>query len=302
MLFERRHGVLCAGCVLVLWSFLASSVQAEGHYAEINGTRIYYEVEGEGHPLVLIHGYSLDTRMWDDQMPAFTEQYQVIRYDRRGFGKSGTAQTGSTDAEDLYALLRHLGIKSCTVLGMSQGGKAALDLTLDHPEMVDALILQDTGVEGFRWPRDPHWKRKSLMEIAQTEGLEKMKEAWLDYPFFEISRKKPEVFKKLKRMVMDWPGPTMPNPHEKPKPTEAPKKQAIDRLGEIQAPTLVILGEFERAGMQCAAEALTYGIPNAEKAVISGAGHMVNMDEPKAFNAVLLGFLENVDRKRFEQR
>ena len=285
-----------------LLSFLAQSVHAKGHYAQINGTQIYYEIEGNGHPLVLIHGYSLDVRMWDDQMPVFTKKYRVIRYDRRGFGKSpGIEQTYKADAEDLYKLLKHLKIKSCYVLGMSQGGGAALYFALRYPQMVDALILQDTGVEGFRWPRSPkRIKTKSLREIARTEGLEKAKEVWLQYPLFEVSSKKPEVFRKLREIIKDYPGKSLlqPPPSHLESSYKSKKKQAIDCLNEIQVPTLVILGEFESVGMHAVADALTYGIYDAEKVVIPGAGHMANMDEPNAFNTALLQFLEKVDRKQ----
>lgn len=301
-----RSCLLCMMGVFLLLSFLSQSVQAKGHYAQINGTQIYYEVKGKGHPLVFIHGYSLDVRMWDDQMSVFTKNYRVIRYDRRGFGKSsGTEQTSLTNAEDLYKLLNHLRIGSCYLLGMSQGGGTALSFALKYPEMVDALILQDTGVEGFRWPRNPkRTKRKSLKEIAQTEGLEKAKEVWLQYPLFEVSRKKPRVFKKLREIIKDYPGTSLlhPPPPQSESSDKSKGKQAIDCLNEIQVLTLVILGEFESIGMHAMADALTYGIPNAEKIVIPGAGHMANMDEPNAFNTALLQFLEKVDRKRSEQK
>ena len=302
MKLSYRSRLLCTLGLFLLLSFLAQSVQAKGEYADINGTQIYYEVKGDGHPLVLIHGYSLDLRMWDDQMPVFTKKYRVIRYDRRGFGKSsGVEKTYNADAEDLYKFLKHLKIKSCYVLGMSQGGGAALYFALNYPQMVDALILQDTGVEGFRWPRSPkRIKTKSLREIACTEGLEKAKEVWLQYPLFEVSRKKPKVFRKLREIIKDYPGKSLlrPHPPQSHSPDKPKEKQAIDRLNEIQVPTLVILGEFESIGMHAVADALTYGICDAEKVVIHGAGHMANMDEPNAFNSALLQFLEKVDRKQ----
>jgi pimeloyl-ACP methyl ester carboxylesterase len=275
--------------------------QKKEEYADVNGTRIFYKIEGKGHPLVLIHGFSLDTRMWADQILTFSKRYRIIRYDRRGFGKSGVNQTGFTEVEDLYELLRHLGVRSCYVLGMSQGGGIARDLTLDHPEMVDALILQDTSVKGFRWPRNPHIPRVSLREMALTEGLEKAKKAWLNNPRFRISRQKPRVYRRLKQIIAEWSGSTWLNPPTKQ--NEASEtKQPIDRLGEIKIPTLVILGEHESIALHCAANALVFGIPNSEKALVSGAGHMANMDEPLIFNKIVLSFLEKVDRSLSEKK
>ena len=90
-------------------------------FAEVNGTRIYYEVAGSGHPLVLIHGFTLDARMWDDQFETFAQYCQVIRYDMRGFGKSAFPVPGEsyTHADDLKALLEHLGIAHAYVLDRS---------------------------------------------------------------------------------------------------------------------------------------------------------------------------------------
>src|SRR5258708_27513961 len=121
--------------------------------AELNGTRLYYEVAGEGHPLVLVHGGLVDRHLWDYQFDIFANQYKVIRYDIRGFGDSGlvTADTQPYSLRgDLYALLQWLGIEKTYVLGLSMGGGMAIDFTLTYPEMVDALIPVAAGVSGFQ--------------------------------------------------------------------------------------------------------------------------------------------------------
>jgi len=121
-------------------------------FAEVNGTRIYYETAGSGHPLVLIHGYTLDTRMWDDQFETFAQHYQVIRYDMRGFGKSAfPTDENYTHPDDLRALLEHLEIEHAHILGLSMGGGTAIDFALTYPEVADALISADSILEGFQW-------------------------------------------------------------------------------------------------------------------------------------------------------
>ena len=119
--------------------------------AEVNDTRLYYEVSGSGHPLVLIHGLALDTRMWDDQFQAFSEYYRVIRFDLRGFGNS-TLPTGDQYAyfDDLFALLNYLDISQAHILGLSLGGSVAVDFALAYPEATSSLILVDvSGLDGF---------------------------------------------------------------------------------------------------------------------------------------------------------
>src|SRR5260370_25285974 len=123
--------------------------QLQTGFVETNGTKLYYEMMGEGHPLVLIHGGYMDRRMWDDQLAVFAQHYRVIRYDVRGFGKSELPQVPYADRQDLAALLAFLGIEKPYLLGLSLGGVIALDFTLDYPDMVEALILFGSPIPGF---------------------------------------------------------------------------------------------------------------------------------------------------------
>src|SRR5215510_8071791 len=112
--------------------------------ANVNGTRLYYEMTGKAsadHAVVFIHGFTLDTRMWDDQFEYFARQFQVVRYDMRGFGKSAVPTDQEySHVEDLKALLDYLGIKQAYLVGQSKGGAVTLDFTLTYPETVDALV------------------------------------------------------------------------------------------------------------------------------------------------------------------
>src|SRR5436309_11448713 len=121
-------------------------------YAELNDTKLYYEVAGEGHPLVLLHGGLVDRRLWDDQFTVFAQHYKVIRYDMRGYGDSGLLKRDTKPyslGKDLYALLQFLGVEKTYLIGLSMGGGLAIDFTIKHPEMVDALITVGAGVSGF---------------------------------------------------------------------------------------------------------------------------------------------------------
>ena len=128
---------------------MTRSTYREGGFAEIHGTQLYYETLGEGNPLVLIHGGYMDRRMWDDQFHAFAKHYRVIRYDVRGFGKSELPPVPYADRQDLFDLLNYLGVEKTYLLGLSLGGIIAIDFTLEHPTMVDALILVGSPVPGF---------------------------------------------------------------------------------------------------------------------------------------------------------
>jgi 3-oxoadipate enol-lactonase len=135
---------------------MSNTKQVQSGFAEVNGTTLYYEVAGAGHPFVLAHGHLLDRRSWDDQFAVFAQHYRVIRYDQRGFGDSGLVTKGVpySARQDLYELMKFLGIESAYIMGVSGGGALAIDFTLEHPEMVDALIPVTAGVSGFHPSED----------------------------------------------------------------------------------------------------------------------------------------------------
>jgi 3-oxoadipate enol-lactonase len=114
--------------------------QAQSGFADISGGHIYYESAGGGHPLVLIHGGQMDRRMWDQQFQLFSKTYRVIRYDVRGFGKSPASTNVYADEEDLAALLKFLHVEKAYVVGLSLGGRIAIDFALTHFGMVDAIV------------------------------------------------------------------------------------------------------------------------------------------------------------------
>jgi alpha/beta superfamily hydrolase len=131
--------------ILFLVLFLSISVRASEGFAEINGTRLHYEIKGKGHTIVLIHGGLADSRLWDDQFTKFSKNFRVIRYDLRGFGKSDFPVGAFSHVEDLYALLKFLKVEKVSLVGLSLGGIIAADFTLEHPETVEALVLTAFG-------------------------------------------------------------------------------------------------------------------------------------------------------------
>ena len=255
--------------------------------AHVNGTRLYYEMAGSGDPLVLIHGHTLDTRMWDDQFEPFARHYRVIRYDMRGYGKSALPTAESyAPADDLMALLRHLGLRSAHILGQSRGGAVAIDFALTYPEATASLIAVDAVLRGFPWTGFG----KSLSEIhsaGRTSGVEAARQRWLDDALFAASLENLRVAPRLKQMVGDYSGWAWIN-DEPLRPLEPPSIQQIHR---INIPTLVIVGERDVPDFLAIADTLHQRIPNASKVVMAGVGHMSNMEDPELFNKIVRGFL-----------
>lgn len=269
-------------------------------FAEVNGTTLYYEVAGAGHPFILIHGHLLDRRSWDDQFAVFAQHYRVMRYDQRGFGDSGLITKGEpySDRQDLYELMKFLDIGSAYLMGVSGGGALAIDFTLEHPEMVDALIPVTAGVSGFRPSEEMMRKHPDVVRMYASlneafeqhdiaRAVEISLELWTDGPGRLPGQADPAVRKRVQEMTSrNWHRPDDEVQAENPPvPLEPP---AIGRLSEISVPTLVILGELDGPNPldQLAAE-----IPGAKKVVMTGTAHHPFMEKPAEFNQIVLDFL-----------
>ena len=271
--------------------------------AEINGTTLYYEVAGAGHPLILIHGHLLDRRSWDDQFGVFAQTYRVIRYDQRGFGDSGLITKGKpySDRQDLYDLIKFLGAPSAYLMGVSGGGSLAIDFTLEHPEMVDALIPVTAGVSGYQPSEEVMSKYPDVVRLYTglneafeqhniARAVEISLELWTDGPGRLPGQAAPEVRERVRKMTArNWERPDDEAQAETPPiPLDPP---AVGRLSQISVPTLVILGEWDAPNPL---EHLAAEIPGAKKVVMPETAHHPFMEKPAEFNQVVLDFLKSL--------
>ena len=282
---------------------MSATSQTVTGFAELNGTTLYYEVAGEGHPLVLIHGGLVDHHLWDDQFVAFAQHYKVIRYDMRGFGQSSLMKVDDAPPSyraDLYALLKQLGIEKTYVLGLSMGGGLAIDFTLEYPEMVAALIPVAAGVSGLKEDTiqvdSAEQKAEEEIEAARTSGdkpreIELTLRFWTDGPERTPEQVDPNVREKVRAMTT----------HNYSRPDDALDvitiqldPPALGRLGEISVPTLIIYGDADVRGILLIADILQKGIPNAKTAVIPNTAHHLNLEQPAEFNRIVLDFLQNL--------
>jgi pimeloyl-ACP methyl ester carboxylesterase len=258
--------------------------------APLDDVSLYYEVHGDGSPLVLIHGWTLNCRMWDDQLDALAGRHRVIRYDRRGFGRSTGEPATERDATDLENLVSYLGFSTVSVLGMSQGGWAALHFALDQPHRTAALILNATMLPGFNIPfagadRVPSDR---YLELVNTEGMSAMREAWLAHPFFAIARRMPHVSDRLRDMVAQYAGLDLAKVKS---PAFGDGRDAVFRIGRLTVPTLILIGEADVPYMKLVARAQAYAIPSARIVTFPGCDHLANMEDPAGFNRAVLEFL-----------
>lgn len=268
-------------------STLAQRARSTSGKVEIGAGHLHYEMAGRGPTVVLIHGGLADSRLWDEQFREFAKHYRTLRYDLRGFGQSDFSMGPLSHVEDLAALLKFLGIRKATLIGLSLGGIIATDFTLEHPEMVERLILVSSGLRGYQGIRNE--QGIAANEAAEKEGMDKAITLWLEHPFFATGKNSPRYQRRMTEMLRDnfrtW-GPT-PAPIVWTWPTAT----VIERLSNIRQPTLVIVGDRDFANITAIADILATKIPGARKAVITGVSHHLNMEKPVEFNRLVLDFL-----------
>jgi 3-oxoadipate enol-lactonase len=263
--------------------------QPASGFAEVNGTKLYYEALGTGPAVVLIHGGLVDSRLWDDQMKPLSKRFRVVRYDLRGFGRSAAAAEPFSHLEDLRGLLDFLKIERATLVGLSLGGIVAADFALEHPARVERLVLVGPGLRGDKQP--PPKDAAAAFEAA-SRGAEAFADANMKRELYAAVRPGTAAHARLRQMMLD---------NFKALSTfrlmKYPEPPTAERLADIKAPTLVIIGSRDGHNLLNIADTLANGIPGARKVVIPGPSHHPPVETPKEFNRALLDFLKGVNRK-----
>jgi pimeloyl-ACP methyl ester carboxylesterase len=267
------------------------SFQITTGFLDHNGGQLYWEAAGAGSPVVLIHGITLDRRMWDDQFSVLAQHHRVIRYDARGYGKSSPPSGPYRPYEDLAALLDAHEIARAALVGEAMGGGIAINLALDQPERVERLVLISGVVNGRPWSPASAEALQRPRRTASEQGLDAAKEEWLHTGFFAPAREHPGVAARLQTMVGEWSGWGWLNPN----PLVSLQPSAWSRLAELQMPLLYILGERDVSDFHEIADRLTREAPQARCLVVPGVGILSNMEAPDMVNRALLEFLDGND-------
>ena len=264
---------------------------ADTGFAAVPGGRLYYEVIGTGPTVVLLHGGNLDRRMWDEQLAVLASHFRVIRYDARGFGRSSPADTAFQAQTDLYALLQHLAVQHASLVGLSLGGRIAIDFALDHPEMVDKLLLAGPGLSGWRdWSAEDTTWLIAARRAGNANDSVAMAMSWLTSDYMRPGMKEPRLAKRLRAIAADnathWMGLFRHGDLERPA-----DPSALGRLSTIRARTLLLVGDRDSPVIRAIVDTISSRIRGSGVVVIHRAGHMVNLERPAEFNRALLNFL-----------
>ncbi len=246
-------------------------------FLDRNGARIYYEDHGSGPAILLSHGYSATCRMWDAQIGALLPRWRVVVWDMRGHGDSDYPEDPAAYSEaltvaDMAALLRACGIDRAVIGGLSLGGYMSLAFHLEHPEMVRALMLFDTG-PGFRNDdarRAWNERARQRADELETRGLAALGAS--DEVRISRHRSALGLAGAARGMLAQADG------------------RIIAGLDRIAVPALVLVGADD-TNFLAAADYMARKIPNAARVTIPAAGHASNLHQPAAFNRAVADFL-----------
>lgn len=228
--------------------------------------------------------------MWEPQVAAFARHFDVIRLDQRGFGESELPPKPWSPVADLLSLMDQLAVESAHIVGCSMGGALAIDFALENPERMAKLVLVGSAIGGFTF-RPEHAHLFAEASAARSAGdLKALNEAMLHLFLDGPERPRGYVAEPLRKLFLDMNGQALRVDFDKA-PTKDPDPLAVRRLHEIDAPTLVVVGDRDVPTVMEAADLLMNSIPDVRKAMIEDAAHLPNLEHPDEFNRVVLGFL-----------
>ena len=270
---SKPFKALALAGAMISCALTPAAAQTPGAFVDVPGGKLWYETCGSGpRAMVLIHDGVLHSVGWDDVWPALCKSFHVIRYDRRGYGRSPEAKAPYSRLDDLQAVMEAGAVKHAVIVGASSGGGLAVDFALAHPEAVDRLVLVGPAVSGIP-PSKYFVERQNELQgrMARLDFLGAIKSSWLFAPGDDA-----DAARLLKLVLANLHDLTHKDP-------AAPTPPAAGRLAEVKAPTLVVIGEYDAADNQAQAGIVEYAIPGASRVVVRKAGHLVYMAQPVEF-------------------
>ncbi|MBC7304139.1 MAG: alpha/beta fold hydrolase [Nocardia sp.] len=252
------------------------------------GVRIAVEIAGEGPPLILIPGAGGIRATWDALWPRLATGRRCVRYDLRGCGESEDSTTaGFRHADDLVSVLDELGIDRADIIGVSMGGRIAIDLALDHPGRVGRLVLLSPGLADWDW--SPAWQRRweEIARAARSGELDRARHLWFLHPLFATARRDPGLAQTLRNSIaVDNCGSWLEADRERP-----PPNAHMERLTELRAATLLITGCDDIEDFRVIAAILEAAVPDIVRRDLPRTGHLVHQERPRETGDAVSAFL-----------
>lgn len=275
-------------------------------YISVDGGRLYYEEAGAGTPVVLVHGHSLDRRMWDGQWQAFAQRHRVIRYDARGYGRSSqqSETLQFTHVGDLLTLMDSLHLKQAHIVGLSMGGFITADMLGVCPERMLSAVMANGNIRMSPGPSEPidpkaEAARDSVIATVRAEGIEVYKKRWFGDLLRSAGSRAETIRQPLWQMISEWDG--WQALHKEVRLFAGRDAWRAMEKNRPTVPALLLSGQ-EEGTKAVKAPRIMKCLPNARWEVVRETGHMMNMERPDTFNLLVLQFLDEVDAGLFLRR
>ncbi len=258
--------------------------------AEANGQQLYYEVHGEGEPLLCVHGLSCDTLAWIPQVQAFAAEYRTVIFDNRDVGQSSMSEPGYDIADmagDALALADVLELDSFHLLGVSMGGAIAQEMALQAPGRVRTLTLAVTFSTGGAYARRlaEVWGAR-VMQISREQHVDELMLVNHSEAFYE----NPDMVEFIRTAMLQNPHPQAPEGFAR-QLAACSRHDTRDRLSSLTMPTQVIGGEHDILVPVWKSKEIAAAIPDARLNVLPAAPHGLSLERAEEFNAAVLGFI-----------
>lgn len=256
---------------------------------EVGDSYLHVDETGSGPAVVFVHGGQMDSSMWDEQVETFAPTNRVVRVDVRGFGRSGPVSDPYASHEDLHAVVEALELSNFTLVGLSLGGRIAVDYALDRPGRLDGLVLVAPGLSGWSWSDPDHAFFDDIVAAVAAGDTARAVELWLECPYMAPAMERPELAPRLRRLAAAneraWTIPPVERPREPP---------AVTELAKIATPTLLVVGDRDVSAILRIVDLLERELPDARRVDLPGVGHLPNLEARERFDEELGLFLEEV--------
>lgn len=258
-------------------------------WVEVEGGKLYVESAGSGTPLLMVHGWPLDHRLFEPQVEGLAGHHRVVTYDRRGFGISQALPDPGLEIGDIARIIDALSLGAVHLLGMSQGARMALRFALKAPQQVRSLLLQGPAIDGFAAPEsaDERIPVAEYVRLARAGRLDDVKRLWLAHPMMALDEV-PAAARALVALIMqDYRGADL---LDASRTAFANGVAVLEEVAGFRRPCLLLTGRRETAARRAHAKKLLDTLPDCTEVVMQHSGHLCNLSEPEAYNGHVIEF------------
>lgn len=276
-------------------------------YVNSGGVKLYFEESGDGYPIIFVHEFGSDIRLWESQVRFFSRAYRCIAYNARGYPPSDVPEDAALygwefSVDDIAAVMRGLSIERAHVVGLSMGGYAALQCGLRYPDKVSAIVAAAVGSGSLPSHRDAWLKETSVLSrIFIEHGMRSMAERLARGPArIQLKYKDRKTWQEFLEQLRQQSARGMSNTMARCQALRPSLHDLRDQLSEMEAPVLLVVGDEDVPCLETNLM-LKSSLPNAGLWICPNTGHAINLEEPAAFNAHVEGFLSAVERESWRR-